>query len=213
MFTGLTAIPDDPVVPRGSVIALTVAAGDETGDPLTFTWSAGAGLLSASTGDSVSWTAPEALGSCTIAVTCTDGRHVVDTAYVAGVRAWHGVSSDVGMSPDSLLVPRVGTAVETFDLTDDIPPGSLLDSAKVTALFRPDTLDGSRAEVWVTSPSGTEVKVWDRRTGHIEIDEVALGALTGETPRGVWRLTVTRDDPTGPDGWLDEFGLSLDYRY
>lgn len=75
-----------PLVPRhgsgdpvhvagpGETIELTAEAGDPDGDPVELRWLAGAGTLSATTGDTVSWTLPAAPGGYAVTLIASDGR-------------------------------------------------------------------------------------------------------------------------------------------
>lgn len=212
VFTSFNAVPADTVVPTGSLVTLTVAASDEDNDELAFTWSATDGTVSATTGDSVVWTAAESLRVCTLAVTCSNGKAETDSSRSIRVRAWHEGGVEMGMFT-STPVPANGTAVDTFDLTDDFPAGSVITVAKVSVEFEPDTLNGAYAQVWVTGASGDEVKIWDRRAEHLVIHEFILDEFAGKTPKCTWYLKVTRDDPFGPDGIVKKFGLKVYYRF
>jgi len=59
----------------GGACTVSVSASDPEGDPLTFSWSASGGSLSATAGAGpVIWTAPTATGNYTITVSVTDNR-------------------------------------------------------------------------------------------------------------------------------------------
>lgn len=79
----VTASP--ATVNTSTATTLGCAATDANGDTLAYAWSGGAGgVFSASTGQTVTWTAPATAGSRTITVTVTDG-HGGSTAGVVAV--------------------------------------------------------------------------------------------------------------------------------
>jgi len=57
----------------GTAIAVSVTATDPDGDPRSYVWSATGGSFTGS-GASVTWTAPQVAGTCTITCVVTDGR-------------------------------------------------------------------------------------------------------------------------------------------
>jgi len=58
----------------GGTSILKVTATDEDSDALTFTWQAASGTLSATSGDSVVWTAPDVEGAYSVSVLADDGK-------------------------------------------------------------------------------------------------------------------------------------------
>lgn len=80
IITDLTAEPDSLGPSETSV--LKVAAEDEDEDLITFSWTTSNGALSANTGDSVNWTAPDSAGVYSVTVTAIDEQDAADTASV-----------------------------------------------------------------------------------------------------------------------------------
>ncbi|MBN2538092.1 hypothetical protein JXB37_07450, partial [candidate division WOR-3 bacterium] len=163
VITSLTATPDTTVRP-GAVIVLAVSATDVDDDSLAFSWSATAGTLSATTGESVEWTAPDSATAGTVTVACSDGQGGEDSAFKAvNSRAWLEFDMD-GYTPDSthLANPGLTEAEFTFELDGDpFPPGSVADSVFITTDFVPDTLALEGFDVWVVSPTGTASLIYD----------------------------------------------------
>ena len=82
--SGSVPVIDALLVPQatvrvGDTLHLSAAAHDGDGDPLTFTWSASLGSLSAS-GDSATWTAPDTSGTATLTLVVNDGTGLSATA-------------------------------------------------------------------------------------------------------------------------------------
>lgn len=71
IITSLAANP--PSVRPGQRIGVTIEAYSPAGRPLTISWSSSAGVLSATTGRIVYWTAPDQAGVYVVAVSVTDG--------------------------------------------------------------------------------------------------------------------------------------------
>jgi hypothetical protein len=207
----ITATPADSVAPGGN-ITLKVTATDEDNDSLTFAWTKTAGTLSATTGDSVVWTAPTAPATCTLTVICTDGADGADTATkVVRARAWLTGNADV-VNDDSVFLPAVGTATSVIDLTDSIPTGALVDSMRLTLAVDPDTLDGIYVKVWLLSPTDS-VLVWDQRDANLDIDDELVAGFTDKAAKGKWTVKVVRNDPTGGDANIDSYNADVYYRY
>jgi hypothetical protein len=85
VFSAFTATPNDSVLTPSATVTFMVAATNEDNDPITFTWSKSAGALSATTGDSVVWTAPNAASVCTVSVKAIDDDGSADTSKVVRV--------------------------------------------------------------------------------------------------------------------------------
>jgi hypothetical protein len=95
----IQAIVADPAVLRpGASATVTVLATDAAGGTLTATWSAASGLLSSGTGNPVTWTAPDAVGSYIINVTVTND---------AGASASGAASLLVSVSPAGPVITSV----------------------------------------------------------------------------------------------------------
>jgi hypothetical protein len=188
---GITAAPSDSV-PVGGSIKLAVTATDADDDVLTFAWQATGGMLSAAAGDSAEWTATAA-GSFTITVTCRDGNDGVDTATKA-VRAYQTglFESARGATSDSTYLPAAATFIP-FRLDEDVPDGVLIDSAFASIDLEPDTV-GEFFRIWVVSPGGSEVLVYDGLNDEPDMEDVLLQGIKGETAKGSWQLKVVRDN-------------------
>jgi hypothetical protein len=65
--------PSASSVGRGESCTINCVASDADGDAITYSWSATAGSISG-TGSSVSWTAPDTIGSYSITVSVSDGK-------------------------------------------------------------------------------------------------------------------------------------------
>lgn len=212
----IVADPADPVPPGGKVI-LTVSATDEDGDAITFSWTAVAGELDPSTGDTVTWTAPADLGKTTITVTADDGNGGTDEKSIElETRNW--LRADMAAYTPDTTVPlqNPGTTEIEFELEEGevIPPGALVDSAFFSADFDgEDTLEYHDFNAYVVSPTGTEVEFYNG-VGLIElnVDEFRLAAVADEAAEGTWKVKVVIPQ-AGPPGGIDECELELYIRY
>lgn len=211
LIASITTSPADSVTPNGLVV-LKVFASDADGDPLTFTWTATTGTLSATTGDSVIWTAPNAPGSGTVTVVCDDGKGGTDSESVTlNVRAWrYGNVDETFDGP--VAIPNPGSVEVSLDLTNEVPAGARAESVWVTVEFDPDSLDGEFFEMRLYTPSGREILFWDNRAAPLVVDGELIPALTDEPVKGNWRLKVIRE-VAGEEGVLDAFNLDIDYRW
>jgi hypothetical protein len=217
IINSLTATPDTTVRP-GETVALAVSATDEDNDSLAFVWSVTAGALSANIGQNVVWTAPLGSTSGTVSVACSDGQGGTDTAYKAvNARAWEHFDLD-GFTPDSsgLLNPGTTEMVFLFEFKTDgpFPANALVDSIFVTTDFMPqDSLEREWFNVWVVSPSGTLVLIYDGfNLTHLNVDDLILPEFVNEPADGVWKLRVTRQN-AGTEGYAEECGLTIHYRF
>jgi hypothetical protein len=73
-ITSLT--PSATEVTRGGSCTISCVASDPDGDALTYSWSATGGSISGN-GSSVTWTAPDAVGTYSVTVTVSDGEETV----------------------------------------------------------------------------------------------------------------------------------------
>jgi hypothetical protein len=211
VITAVNATPSDHVE-LGGTISLSVVATDQDNDPLTFTWQAASGTLSATTGTSVVWTAPSTEGSYSVTVSATDGREGVATMDrgLTAYQIWH--ASDMqGFSPDSVYLPANATTYIPFELEDAMPNGALIDSMDVTTDFEPDDVY-ENFRVWFVSPGGTEVLIYDGLNGEPDVDNFQIPAVKGEAAKGDWRLKVTRGAST-TERWAEECSIEIFYRY
>ena len=213
VIESLTATPAGPVRP-GETIALNVTATDEDGDQLTFTWSASVGQLSSTSGANVIWTAPNEAAVCTVEVVCDDGNNGEATANkTLEAQAWQHTEVD-GASPDSVHIPNPGTIEADFTMEEVIPAGALIDSALVTTDFDPaESLETEEFNVWVISPAGTAVPVYDGvNLLNLEVDDFLLTGTENQTAEGTWKLKIERLGQ-GVEGYADVCELEVYYRY
>lgn len=208
---GTLVASTDTCIPNGTVI-LRVSAADADGDPVTFAWTATAGTLSRTNGDTVVWTAPAAAGAATVTVVASDGKGGTDSASKElNARAWLRGNADE-FNDDSTYLPNPGTAQVELDMAGLVPVGALVDSVRASAYFDPDTLDGMYFSVWVVAPSGRQQLIWDHVSADLEIDDVLVDNLADEPACGKWYLRVTRE-VAGEEAYIEEFALDIYYRY
>ena len=216
VFSSFTATPSDSVLMPSSVVTLKVAATDEDNDSLTFTWSKSAGTMPVTYGDSAVWTAPNAAQVCTVSVKCSDGTADIDTSHVVRVRAW--LSGDLdGFTPDSTYLPNVGTTEIpfTWDVDDPFPPGAKVDSMLLTMTFDDsDSLEMEQFNVYLVSPAGTEVLLYDGvELTTLDLEQYAVPGFAGEVVTGTWELKFVRNNPTGRNGVVESCDLDMTYKY
>ena len=72
VFTSITRVPNGAVTTGTPVNITAVASDPDTSSPVEFTWSASTGSLNATTGDTVTWTAPNTASTAQITVTAKD---------------------------------------------------------------------------------------------------------------------------------------------
>ena len=94
------------------------------------------------------------------------------------------------------------------------PAGAMVDSALVTTGFDPDdSLSMEQFSVWVVSPTGTEVLIYDGfNLTELEVDEFYLTGVEDETAEGTWKVKIERLT-AGAVGTIEECGLEVYYRY
>jgi hypothetical protein len=217
VITALTATPDATVRPLETVV-LAVTATDEDTDSLAFAWSATAGTLSATTGENVTWTAPDGAVTGTVTVACSDGRGGEDAASKdVSSRAWLRYDMD-GTTADSTYLPNPGTteAVFVFELdSDPFPVGSIVDSVFLTTDFEPAAeLQLEQFNVWVVSPSGTQRLIYDGYDlTELDVYDLRITVFAGEPAPGTWKLRITRERQGGVEGYADECILQVYYHY
>lgn len=211
VVAGITYTPADSTRPGGA-ISLKVTASDADNDALTCAWTATGGSFTRSTGDTTTWLSPAAVGQYSIQALVTDGAGGSATGQqVLRVRGWRIGNADTSTT-DSIRLGNPGTAFVSLDLTPIVPDGALADSGRITALFEPDSMDGSSFVVYLVTPSGVEIPVWDHIGGDLEIDDVAISGIKDLSVKGVWKLKVVRE-VAGEEAYTDEFELDIYYRY
>lgn len=216
VFTSFTATPNDSVVIPNAVVTFKVAATDEDNDALTFTWSKSDGTMPGTYGDSVVWTAPSAAKVCTVSVTCSDGDAEVDTSKVVRVRAWLSWNID-GYTPDSTYLPNMGTTEIpfTWDIGDTLEPGAVVNSIMLTLEFDDsDTLELEIFSVYLVSPVGTEVLLYDGvEQTVLDLSMYDVYGFEGEAVTGTWKLKFVRNNPNGYNGVVQQSDLDIEYNY
>ncbi len=216
VFSSFTRSPADAELAPTSKVTFKVAATDDDGDALTFSWTFSAGTPTTATGDSVVWTAPNAAKSCTVTVKCSDGEEEIDTSMVVTVRAWK-TGNVSGISPDSTYLPNTGTTEIpfTWDVSDTLKPGAIVD--KVTLSISVDEADSLEIEeftVHLVSPKGTAVLVYDGVSlTELELSLEEIDGFAGEPVAGTWKLKFVRNNPSGYNGVVEECDLDIDYKY
>jgi hypothetical protein len=117
VITSLTSVTELP--PEDSC-TVSCAASDADGDTLTYTWSATDGTITG-TGESVSWTAPDAEGTYTISVEVSDGHGGTASDSCDIVVEMKFGSIDVKSSPTGAAVYLDG--VDTGNITPYVITG------------------------------------------------------------------------------------------
>jgi N-acetylneuraminic acid mutarotase len=167
--SGVTAAPAQ--IAPGETVALDLSAADADGDSLSYSWTDGggdcAGSFSASDAEDPSWTAPAgapAAGTCTLAVTISDGRGGETTASVL---------VHVGDLPSSNIAPRITATFQsaltvsagdgvTFRISAEDPEGAPLSFAWTTTsgtLGTPTTSGGDSEVSWTAPNAGTSSEI------------------------------------------------------
>ena len=211
VITAVNATPSDNVE-LGGTVNLSVVATDQDNDPLTFAWQAVGGTLSATTGTSVVWTAPNTAGSYSVTVSANDGRegNASSDKALTAYRTWHADNVQ-GSTPDSTGLPADATTYVPFELEDPIPDGAVIDSVFISTDLEPDDVLENFQE-YVVSPGGSEVMIYDGLNGDPDVDNFLLQGVKGETAKGNWQLKVVRGAST-IERWVETCDIDLYYRY
>ncbi len=216
VFFSFTRSPADTLLAPASKVTFKVAATDEDGDSLTFTWTFSAGTPTTASGDSVVWTAPSAATVCTAKVRCSDGEAEIDTSMVVRVRAWL-TGSVAGTTPDSTYLPNNATTEIpfTWDPTEPIKPGAIVDKVTLSiSVDEADSLEIEQFTVHLVSPRGTAVLVYDGISlTELELSLEDINGFAGEPVEGTWKLKFVRNNPQGYNGVVEECDLDVDYKY
>lgn len=212
--------PGDSIATSGTVnftATVTPAAA-------TVAWTATGGSPTTGTGTTFGWTAPSTPGNYTITAIATNGTEH-DTAaktikvYAAGGLTWlyDEVEYD---NIDEYVIPNPGTTYSPIRFPDDewVHPGALVESVSVAIDINyggdPDSVP--TMNIWVEAPDGARVKIRN---------ETQSGDPTGEYPsdlfvafrdkpvNGTWKLVVQALEPSPVVGTIDDFYLTVKYRY
>jgi hypothetical protein len=215
-FSAFTRSPADSVLVPASQVTFKVAATDEDGDALTFTWTFSAGTPTTASGDSVVWTAPSAAKTCTVSVKCSDGEAEIDTSMVVKVRDWM-TGNISGMTADSTYLPNNATTEIpfTWDPSDTLKSGAIVKTVVLSiAVDEADSLEIEQFNVHLVSPKGTAVLVYDGVSlTELELSLEEVEGFAGEPVAGTWKLKFARTNPTGYNGVVEECDLDIDYKY
>jgi hypothetical protein len=122
-ITSLT--PGATSVAPGENCTIACVASDPDGDTLTYEWTATGGTISGE-GDTVTWTAPAAEGSCTIGVTVSDGKGGTDSDTCAVAVEVKVGSIDVKSNPAGAAVYLDGEDTESITpyVITNVEPGN-----------------------------------------------------------------------------------------
>ncbi len=217
VIQSITATPDSPVRPEQTV-TLTVTATDEDGDELTFTWNTTVGQLSATTGETVVWTAPNGAANGTVTVVCDDdhGGQAQASKAVSSIAWQYGYGDIDGETADSSYIRNPGTTETVFVMDPEvaIPSGAVIDSAFVNTYFDPvDELELEQFYVWAVSPAGTQVLLYDGfNLTNLEVDDFRLAGTEGQTAEGTWKIKVERQTK-GVEGCIEDCELEIYFHY
>ncbi len=118
-----SVVAASPSVPPGGTTAVTCTATDADGDTLTYTWSAPNGGAITGSGSSVTWQAPAAEDTYTVAVTVSDGQGGTDSGSTNIVVIFVSTtgSIDVQSNPSGAKVFLDG--VDTHNITPYVLTG------------------------------------------------------------------------------------------
>ncbi len=192
-----------PAAPyAGDTVTCAVIAADAEDDTLTFTWSATVGSLSATAGDTVTWTYDVA-GVYTITVEASDGE-LADT-----------FSKDVTLQSTQVYGENTN-ADSTHSLVwlyrdiviSGAPANAQLDSVFVVAsLSHPYPSD--YRPIRLKAPDGDSVDLWfgDYSPSTGDTTKVALD-FAGDSPNGTWTLGVYDWTP-GDDGMFHKWSIDI----
>jgi hypothetical protein len=190
VITSLEAVPER-VLPLGSC-QIVCNATDRDGDELIYGWSAGGGGITGE-GATVTWTAPNSIGSYNVTVIVTDGYGGVATDYVTITVRTNKAPTINSLIADADWTLPLGNLKVTCNATD--PDGDEL-SYEWTATG--GDISGTGAVVNWTAPQ--EVGIYNVtvvvKDGHGREDTmfVSLSVATG-TPPTIEDLTITAKEP------------------
>jgi len=187
-ITSLEAEPER-VIPRGSC-QIVCNATDRDGDELSYNWSASGGGITGE-GATVTWTAPDSIGSYNTTVTVTDGRGGEDMDKVTiEVRA-NKSPTITSLTADADWTTPSSSIQVTCDASD--PDGDGL-SYEWTASG--GNITGTGAAVNWTAPE--EVGIYDVTVvvtdvhGGSATDSLPISVVTGQPPI-IEQLLITKD--------------------
>jgi len=165
------ALATEGEINPGATAQIECDALDPDGDELSYTWSANGGDISAS-GATISWTAPDELGTYTVTVEVSDGDDIVTGQLAITVLAPNNPPVIESLSTDCPRVKPAGTGTITCVASD--PDG---DELTYTWSAERGAISGSGATVTWTAPSEfgnylITVTVSDGRGGEVTDSQV-----------------------------------------
>lgn len=186
----------------GGDVTLTCDAEDTGGYPITYSWSAEAGTLSATDSAVVTWTAPDDTGHFVIEVIIEDLDGLADTGNVTvavvSPTGIHGENqTDYPIIIESFIYSTINIS--------SAPSGATVGSCSITV----DILHPAPAQldIWLISPDSTQYQIWDNNyPGGVQ--SFTTGYFTGENVNGIWNLKVYGGD-TGANGKLDGWAIDI----
>lgn len=203
VINSIAANPDS-VYPTQQV-SLSANAEDPDGDELTFTWAATIGTLSATTGQSINWTAPDDTGRSTITVIAKDPDESADT-----------LTKTIKVYPN-WVEGENNTAISIYDTIttfsqitiSGVPSQAKVDSVAITVDINHS--DPTDLKIWLKSPDGTEITLWDGNFPGGSV--VALTDLfADESVNGTWTFLVY-DKYVGDEGTLNSWAICVDWKF
>jgi hypothetical protein len=207
VIASVTANPDS--VTPGQGTTLTVDASDPDGDELTYTWSATSGTLSSTTGSSVIWTAPTAIGSYTITVKAEDPGELSDEASkIIKVYQSTVYGYTEGVVYPGLPIYDSTWTFSTISLTG-APTNAVIDSIQVATNITHNY--PSDLFIALEGPDLTDVTLWDN-TYPGGIEGVTTTAFNGKGVNGNWTLWIFDEYPID-EGTLNSWGIGIYWHY
>jgi hypothetical protein len=203
IISSLTFNPANPLV--GQDVTCTVTASDEDDDALTFSWSAGDGTFSSTSGESVIWTAPASAGDYTITVIAMDEGDLADTlSDTITVRA---VASVYGENTTHYNITSLQLTVSPIDISG-APTGAVVDSVKlIIDLFHQSA---GQLDISLFTPDGDTLLLYDNNFPLTGIDTLTTTAVAGGQINGTWELHIF-DDFVMEEGHLNSWNITIYY--
>jgi hypothetical protein len=103
----------------------------------------------------------------------------------------------------------------TWDVDDPLPPGAVVDSMMIGLDFDDsDTLEIEDFNVYLVSPAGTEVLLYDGvELTVLDLSMYDVDGFAGEAVTGTWKLKFVRNNPSGYNGAVEQCDLDINYKY